>query len=208
MKEQKDYIQDLAEIRSMMERSSKFLSLSGLAGVMAGIYALAGAWIAYSVLEFTPQMVSAGYTETGSGAANMTQLILLAVTVLVLAVGTAIAFSYQKANKRGESAWNAVSRRLLAGMSVPLLTGGVLVLILLSKGVLALIAPLTLIFYGLALYNASKFSYDDVKYLGMIQIGLGLLGTLFTGYGLLLWAIGFGVIHIIYGIYIHIRYER
>jgi len=153
-------------------------------------------------------MVSAGYTETGSGAANMTQLILLAVTVLVLAVGTAIAFSYQKANKRGESAWNAVSRRLLAGMSVPLLTGGVLVLILLSKGVLALIAPLTLIFYGLALYNASKFSYDDVKYLGMIQIGLGLMGTLFTGYGLLLWAIGFGVVHIIYGIYIHIRYER
>jgi len=208
MKEQKNYIQDLAEIRSMMERSSKFLSLSGLAGVMAGIYALAGAWIAYSVLEFTPQMISSGYSESGSGAANLTQLILLAVAVLVLAVSTAIAFSYRKANKRGESAWNAVSRRLLAGMSVPLLSGGVLVLILLSKGILVLIAPLTLIFYGLALYNASKFSYDDVKYLGMIQIGLGLLGTLFTGYGLLLWAIGFGVVHIIYGIYIHIRYER
>lgn len=208
MKDKKDYIQDLAEIRSMMERSSKFLSLSGLAGVMAGIYALAGAWIAYNVLEFTPQMVSSGYTGSGSSSANLTQLILLATTVLVLAVGTAIVFSYRKASKRGESAWNAVSRRLLAAMSVPLITGGVAVLILLSKGILILIAPLTLIFYGLALYNASKFSYEDVKYLGMIQIGLGLLGMLYTGYGLLLWAIGFGVVHILYGIYIHIRYER
>lgn len=203
MKKERDYIQDLAEIRSMMERSSKFLSLSGLAGVMAGIYALAGVWIAYSVLNYTPERIA-----TGTIPANQTHLVLLGLVVLILAVGTAIAFSHSKANKRGETIWNATSKRLLSGMSVPLVTGGLLVILLISKDMIGLAAPMTLIFYGLALYNASKFSFEDVKYLGLIQIGLGLLGTLYVHYGLLFWAIGFSVIHIIYGIYIHIRYER
>lgn len=208
MKEERDYIQDLAEIRSMMERSSKFLSLSGLAGVMAGFYALAGAWIAYSFLGFNPADVSYLAAQSGSEISNLPQLILLGAIILVLAVGTAILFSYRKASQRGETVWNATSRRLLASMSIPLFSGGIFVLILLSKQVIGLIAPVTLIFYGLALYNASKFSYDDVKYLGLIQIALGLAGTWYISYGLLLWAIGFGVVHIIYGIYIHIRYER
>ena len=204
MKEQQDYIQDLSEIRSMMERSSKFLSLSGLAGVMAGIYALAGAWFAYSVLGFSTQELSTGYSDT----TNVTQLVTLAVTILVVAVGTAIILSWKKANKRGESAWNATSKRMIANMSVPLLSGGLLILILLSNNALMLIAPISLIFYGVALYNASKFSFNDVKYLGIVQIGLGLLAALYTNYALLLWAIGFGVVHIGYGIYMHIRHER
>lgn len=208
MKEQRDYTQDLSDIRSMMERSSKFLSLSGLAGVLAGIYALAGAWFAYSVLGLSTQELPTGYLDSTASPANITQLILLAVIILVLAIGTAIVLSWMKANKRGESAWNATSKRMIANMSVPLVTGGLLILILLSKNILVLIAPLSLIFYGVALYNASKFSYDDVKYLGIVQIGLGLLAALYTNYGLLLWAIGFGVIHIVYGIYMHIRYER
>lgn len=208
MKEEQDYIQDIAEIRSMMERSSKFLSLSGLAGVMAGFYALAGAWIAYSVLNFNPSDITYGTVSNGGNVSGLPQLILLATVILVLAVGTAVLFSHRKAKQRGESIWNATSRRLLASMAVPLLAGGVLTLILIFKNLIGLVAPLTLIFYGLSLYNASKFSYDDVKYLGLIQIGLGLLSSWFIGYGLLFWAIGFGVVHIIYGIYIHIRYER
>jgi hypothetical protein len=208
MEEQRDYSQDLAEIRSMMERSSKFLSLSGLAGVMAGIYAIAGAWIAYSVLDVSPRDFSSGYTQSVSGSSNLTQLILLALLILMLAIGTAIGFSYRKANKRGESIWNATSKRLLGSISVPLFTGGFLVMILLAKNSIGLIMPITLIFYGLALYNASKFSYEEVKYLGMIQIVLGLLSVWFSVYGLLFWVVGFGAAHIVYGIFIHMRYER
>ncbi|WP_340102918.1 hypothetical protein [Rhodohalobacter sp. 8-1] len=208
MKEEQDYIQDLAEIRSMMERSSKFLSLSGLAGVMAGFYALAGAWLAYSVLNFNPAVISYNTVQPGASLTNPSQLIMLGVTIVLLAVGTAVLFSQRKAQQRGETVWNATSRRLLASMAVPLLAGGILILILISKNLIGLAAPLTLIFYGIALYNASKFSYDDVKYLGMIQVGLGLISSWYIGYSLLLWAIGFGVVHIIYGIYIHIRYER
>lgn len=203
MKNEQDYIQDIADIRSMMERSSKFMSLSGLAGIMAGLYALAGAWIAYRVYQFEPDSIR--YADANG---HLTEIILLAVVILILAVGTAIILSRKKAQKRGEAAWNATSRRMLAHMAVPLLAGGILILLLLSRGGIGLMAPLTLLFYGLGLYNASKFTYDDLKLLGLIQTGLGLLSVWLITYSLLIWALGFGVIHIVYGIYMHFRYER
>lgn len=201
MKEERDYVQDIAEIRSMMERSSKFLSLSGWAGIMAGIYALAGAWIAYSMFGFHPDQIF--YTSP-----NLTSIILLALGILILALVSAIFDSRRKAKKRDERAWNATSRRLLASMAVPLFAGGILILVFLSKGLIGLIAPLTLLFYGLALYNAGNYTIQEVRLMGIVQIGLGLLNSWFIGYGLLIWVLGFGVVHIIYGIYMHFKYER
>jgi uncharacterized membrane protein len=136
------------------------------------------------------------------------KVIFLAIIILILAIGTAIFLSYKKANKRGEKLWNATAKRLLMNMAVPLVAGGLLILVLISKGLIGLIAPFTLIFYGLALYNASKFTYQEVKSLGLVQIGFGLISAYFVGYGLLFWALGFGLVHIIYGIYMHYRYER
>lgn len=203
MKEEQDYIQDIAEIRSMMERSSKFLSLSGWAGIMAGIYALAGVWIAYHVYGFSPSAIN--YTMAGE---ELSKVIWLAIAVLVLAVGTAVMLSRKKAGKRDESTWNATSRRMLMHMAVPLFAGGLLIFILLAKGLVGLMAPLTLLFYGLALYNASKFTYDDMKFLGLIQMGLGLLSAWLITYSMFLWALGFGFVHIGYGMYMYYRYER
>lgn len=201
MKEERDYVQDIAEIRSMMERSSKFLSLSGWAGIMAGIYALAGAWIAYSMFGFHPD-------EIFYSSPNLMSVVLLATGILILALASAIFDSRRKAKKRVEKAWNATSRRLLASMAVPLFAGGILILVFLSKGLIGLIAPLTLLFYGLALYNAGNYTIREVRLMGVVQIGLGLLNSWFIGYGLLFWVLGFGVVHIVYGIYMHFKYER
>ncbi len=207
MKEQQNYIRDIAEIRSMMERSSKFVTLSGWAGIMAGIYALAGAFIAYEVFHFNPEEIV--YTiNSGSFPPSLPKVIFLAIIIFILAIGTAIFLSCKKANKKGEKVWNATSRRLLISMAVPLAAGGILILVLLSKGLIGLIAPLTLLFYGLALFNAGKFTYNDVKILGVIQMGLGLISAWFVEYSILFWAIGFGVVHIVYGIYMHLKYER
>ena len=208
MTEEQEYIRDIAEIRSMMERSSKFLSLSGWAGIMAGIYALSGAYIAWKIFDFNPGEIVYSTTNSGDLSSGLWKVIFLAFIILILAIGTAIFLSSKKANRRGEKAWNATSRRLLSNMAVPLVVGGILILILFSKDLIGLIAPFTLLFYGLALYNASKFTYDEVKLLGMIQMGLGLISSYFIEYGLLFWAIGFGAVHIVYGIYLHFRYER
>lgn len=208
MKEEQDYIRDIAEIRSMMERSSKFLSLSGWAGIMAGIYALVGAYIAYEVFQFNPEEIVYSTGTVGSVSSSLLKVILLAIIILLLALGTAIFFSYQKANKRGVKLWNTTAKRLLMNLAVPFITGGLLILILISQGLIGLIAPFSLIFYGLALYNASKFTYEEVRILGLTQIVLGLVSAYFVGYGVLCWALGFGVVHIIYGVYMHYRYER
>lgn len=208
MKKEKDYVQDLTEIRSMMERSSKFLSLSGMAGVMAGIYALAGAYIAYRYFDFNPGHTYDSTLQSGRLTTDLLQIMVLAAVVLVLAVATAAVLSYRKAARRSEKLWNPTAKRLLANMAVPLIAGGLLILILLFKGLIGLVAPVSLIFYGLALYNASKFTYEDLRTLGLIEVALGLIGAYFVGYGLLLWALGFGVFHIIYGILMYYRYDR
>lgn len=208
MKEKQDYIRDITEIRSMMERSSKFLFLSGWAGILAGIYALVGAYIAYNVFDFNPDGVEYGALQAGELSSNLEKAILLAVGILVLASCTAVFFSYKRASNRGEKLWSATARQLLTSMAVPFISGAVLILILVSYGLIGLIAPLTLLFYGLALYNGSKFTYDVVKVLGLTEIVLGLLSAYFLGYGLVFWALGFGVAHIIYGIYVYYRYEK
>ena len=202
-RKEEDYMQDLREIRSIMERSTKFLSLSGISGVLAGLYALAGAYLAFRIFNDQEELVYG--IPVGE---QVWDLLFIGFTVLVLAIGTAVLFSVRKAKKREEKVWNSAARRMLVNMAVPLVTGGILVLVLLFKGLLLLMAPMTLIFYGLALYNASKFTFSDVKYFGFVQVVLGLLAVSFTQYSLLFWAIGFGVMHIIYGVYVNYKYER
>ena len=133
---------------------------------------------------------------------------MIAMSILILALFTAIYVSYREANKRDEKLWNATSKRLLTNMAAPLIVGGLLILMLISKGMIGFIAPFSLIFYGLALFSGGNFTYGEVRIMGLVQLVLGLISAYWIEYGLLLWALGFGVVHIIYGIYMHYRYEK
>jgi len=206
-------IQDeLASIRSMMERSSKFISLSGLSGILAGVYALIGAGVAYHLIYNGNSIISSYPTDNGSGLTvnilTITQLFVIAVVVLTASLLTGVILTVRKARRKGQQVWGSVSQQLLFNMAVPLLAGGFLIMILISRGYLGIIAPASLIFYGMALVNASNFTFKDVKYLGICEIVLGLLAALLPGYGLLFWAIGFGVLHIVYGSIMYIKYDR
>lgn len=208
MKAEQEYINDLKEIRSMMERSTRFLSLTGWSGIMAGLYALIGAYVAYTLYYESNEQLIYSTLDATEMTGNALQFFLLAAAVLVMAVSTAILLSWRKSTKTGERLWNAAARRLAINLMIPLVSGGVFILILFSKGLFGLIAPVSLIFYGLALVNASKFTFEEVKYFGIIEIVLGLIAAYFIGYGLLFWAIGFGLLHIVYGVYMHLKYER
>jgi len=203
MSKKQDHIQDIAEIRSMMERSSKFLSLSGLSGVLAGFYALTGVYLAYSLYGFRPTEII-----TNKQASDFSEVVVIALLVLILAIGTAVTFSYRRATSKGEKIWNSTSRRLLVNVSVPLVAGAGLALVLFSKGFVGLIPSITLLFYGLALFTGGSFTFNEIKFLGVIQILLGLIAAYFVEYALIFWAVGFGFTHIIYGIYIHIRHKQ
>lgn len=200
MKKDQDYLGDIAEIRSMMERSSKFLSLSGWAGVIAGLFGLVGAYIAFAFLKFKP---GGEISETLTS-----QLIILGLVLVILAVGAAIFLSYRRAVTREEKIWNKTSKQLMIQMSMPLVSGGLLTLMCLQKGYLDLLIPLTLIFYGIAMFNAGSITFREIKFMGLVQVLLGLLSFYFVDYGLLFWALGFGLTNMAYGIYIYLKYER
>lgn len=209
----RDYLNDISEIKTMMSRSSRFMSLSGLSGILAGIYALAAAAYAhFRIAEVSAYTANSNVAETiGRFLLSydaIGDLILAALLTLALALLTGAFFTIKKAKKRNEQLWNPVSKRLLFNFAVPLVAGGLFCLVLLQYEFIGLVAPTTLIFYGLALLNASKFTVGDIKYLGLANLLIGLVATQFIGFGIYFWALGFGIFHIIYGIILYNKYDK
>ncbi|MBX9807251.1 MAG: hypothetical protein K2X95_05600 [Flavobacteriaceae bacterium] len=205
--EKEKYLNDISEIKNLMDRSSRFISLSGFSGILAGLYCLIGAGLAYKIIYFDTVTLG-NYGDLIITERMLIQLILIAASVIVLSLVTGIVLSIRKAKKSNDNVWNAASKRLVINFLIPLLTGGIFIIFLIEKEILGLAAPLTLLFYGLACVNASKYTLGDVRYLGITMILLGLVSTWFLGYGLLFWALGFGVCHILYGSIMYFKYDR
>lgn len=193
-------LDQIREIRSIMERSSKFLSLSGLSGVFAGVCALCGAWHFYSS---TPVGLNSPYPPE-----VVRVFIQDGVLILTGALFSGIFFTARKARSNGQSIWGVTSRTLLSSMLIPLITGGIFCLGLVYYQLHWLCFAASLIFYGLALVSGSKYTVSDPYYLGLMQVALGLAAFFFPERGLLLWAVGFGGLHIIYGVAMYIKYDR
>lgn len=204
--ESKNYQEDLSHIRSMMERSSRFISLSGLSGVFAGLVALLGAGYVYFILKREGIDYFAGKSNLYSRNLVL-ELVFVGLVILVLAISSGYIFTAKKSKERNLKIWDQTTKRLLFNFAVPLVTGGLFCLGLLYHGMFVFIAPATLIFYGLALVNASKYTFTDLQNLGYCQIVLGLLSLFFLGWGLVFWAVGFGVLHIVYGLVMHKKYK-
>jgi len=206
---EKEIEDELVSIRSMMERSSKFISLSGLSGILAGVYALVGAGAAYIVIQNNPISGRIPLFELWSNAVYvLLSLMAIAIVILIASVLTAFILSSRKAKRKGQPIWSKTSKVLLFNTSIPLFTGAIFIVILLYQGYDSFIIPAMLLFYGLSLVSASNFTFSDVKYLGLLEIVLGLIAACLPGFGLLFWAIGFGVLHIIYGSLMYLKYDR
>lgn len=216
MDQKNEHLQDLHEIRSIMERSSRFISLSGLSGIFAGFCALLGA---LAVFVYQQDFFYGRYYNQGiflkedliSGvefSKFLTFIMAVGFLTLLLALFFGVFFTTRNARKKGLPFWDSSAKRMIINLFIPLLTGGLFCLVLLYHRQIYLIAPATLIFYGLALINASKYTIDDIRYLGISEIVLGLIASIFVGYGLLFWAFGFGILHIIYGSKMYWKYER
>lgn len=197
----KDYLKDISTIKNLMNKSSRFISLSGLSGILAGIYALIGAALTYYLVT------SYSYGTLTLDGWVFRYVFFILFMVAFLSVVTGIYLTTKKAKQNGESIWDGSSKRLLFNFLIPLVAGGLYILIILSQGRYGQTGGLMLIFYGLALVSASKYSIGDIKYLGFTEIILGLIATLYPGYGFWLWVIGFGIMHIIYGTYMHFKYD-
>lgn len=212
--ENTQHLEAIQDIRNMMKKSTRFLSLSGLSGVFAGIYALVGAYLAQILLD----KFLLSYLEdfqSGNFFGNQEKIfglyfdfIALAVVILALSIVTAYVLSYRKARRQGQTLFDHTAIRVLINLLIPLIAGGVFCVALIYQGVIAYVAPVMLLFYGLALINASKYTYDDIRYLGLCEVVLGLINAFNLGNGLIYWSLGFGVLHIIYGAAMWYKYDR
>jgi hypothetical protein len=211
METQSEYIEDLRIIKKVMEESSRFLSLSGLSGIFSGLIALAGAAVAVFVFLDGRFIITSDFFKNFSGQdLNLLkiELSVLLMVVLVLAIAISLWFSWRKSVTKGLGMWTPVSKRLLTNIMVPLVTGGILIVILYLRQDWQYVLPSMLIFYGLGLVSATKFTYNDIFYLGIIEIISGLASAAFPAYGILLWTFGFGLLHIAYGLMMYRKYER
>ncbi|MFN3916351.1 MAG: TMEM128 family protein [Flavobacteriales bacterium] len=207
-------LKDLTEIRSLMERSTQYLSLSGLSGIAAGILALLGAALVY--FDFAYIKIG-GYSYADFVGGELSPdlvsdkiwfLLKVGAGVLILALAMGFYFTWRKAKKKNLKMWNNPAKRMLLALFVPLIAGGLFCVALVIHGLYGLVAPATLVFYGMALFSASHFTYKDIKFLGISEIVLGVIASFNIGYGLLFWAIGFGLLHIVYGVLMYFKYER
>ncbi len=215
MDDKQKSLEDLNQIRNIMERSTQFLSLSGLSGVFAGIYALIASWFVYNNFSDRVWKDISGYSQTvkeipsSELISNKIQYALIVgLIVLILSVFTGYFFTSKKAKKSGQNLWSSASKRMLLNLMIPLIVGACFCIMLVKHNVFGLVIPTTLIFYGLALLNASQHTIGTVKYLGYAEIILGIIASYFIGYGLIVWAIGFGVLHIVYGLLMYAKYDK
>ena len=194
----------------MMEESTKFLSLSGFSGVFLGLFAIAGAMVAWFIIPEGGNISSEEYLNSlpvNEATAIKLQMGLNALVVLLLSVAAALFFSFRNATRSGRSIWTPVSKRLFINLSIPLAAGGIFALILAFQNHFQLIILVFLVFYGLALINAGKFTYDEIFYLGIFEIITGLAAAVFPDQGLLFWIFGFGILHIVYGVMMYRKYQ-
>jgi hypothetical protein len=198
----KKYLEDISQIKDLMSRSSRFISLSGLSGILAGVYAITGAIITYLFLLPEPG------TYLTLHSWNFKLIIAILVAIASLSIITAYLLTSKKAKKNNEKIWDATTKRLLVSFLVPLVTGGIYILIKLSSQHYGLTGSLMLIFYGLSLVSASKYTIGTIKYLGYAEIILGLICAAMPGYGFWFWLVGFGFFHIIYGSLIYFKEEK
>jgi hypothetical protein len=198
------YLDDIREIKEIMERSSRFISLSGISGILAGIFGLMAAIIAYLTVYRLPE--NQGYYNAGLSQESIFILLTIALATLFLAIGAGIIFTLKKAKKNSQKLWDLQTKRLIINLLIPLATGGILCLIMLLKGFIGFTVPFTLIFYGMALVNASKYTFSEIRSLGIMEIILGFFAVIVVQYGLVIWAFGFGILHIVYGIYMQRKY--
>ena len=200
-------LETLQDIKRIMERSSRFISLSGLSGIAAGICALIGAWFATKEFKTFHSTNDGIYSASDMHQLKM-RILIIAGAVLAAALVTSFYFTWKKARHNKLPVWDITTKRLLINMLIPLFAGGLFILAMLQQNDWKFISPACLIFYGIALVNASRYTLSDVRYLGLFQILLGLINTQFIEYSLYFWAAGFGLLHIIYGFAMWWKYDR
>lgn len=209
-----EQLNNLQDIKNLMESSSRFTSLSGLSGVSAGIVAIIGSLVVSNslgigIFEKAQGIMDYTTSSTPSGDGKTLQfLIITALAVFTFAAISALFFAGRKARSNDAKLMGSSGRKFIFNHSLFLLTGALFSVILINYGIYFLVVPVLLMFFGMGLISASKFSFNVIRNLGIAEIALGLTLAMMPVYALLFFVIGFGVMNIIFGLIVHFNYDK
>lgn len=180
--ERKQAQEALAYIRQTMESASTFTALSGWGLVAVGIVGLASAGLAWR--SAVPERLSVWVP---------------AALVGVVCAGVANGL---KARRLDMPLWSG-SFRKVAWVMVPVLAAGALLTVALVGADARHLLPGTwLALYGAGVTAGGTFSLRAVRWMGLALIVLGALALWQPQYSILFLATGFGVLHILFGLYL------
>jgi hypothetical protein len=176
--------ENLRFIRETMERAGAFTAMPGRGMVAVGLTAIAA--------------VMLGPPHVGARA---WLVFWLAEATLALAVGTVALV--RKTRQQGLPLLSGPARRFLLAFSPPLLVGAVLTVLAVQHGLSSLLPGLWLLLYGTAVLCGGALSVRVVPLMGASFMALGMV-ALFAplALGRPLMALGFGGLHVVYGILI------
>jgi len=207
--------EELKVIRQLMERPIRFSTMSGLAAIQAGLWALLGVAGDWWVFRHCSSFNSALILGMGVWAA-----------VFVLAFAGAVLLTRRREIAQGMPFWSPVKRRILSTILPPFIAAIGLTLAICAYSLYAgaagcktkavldwtlaqglLIPAIWMLFYGVTLWQLGQFSPAEVKVLGGAFIAAGLAAAgLWQGYPCLAMGATFGAFHIIYGVVVWIRH--
>jgi hypothetical protein len=206
MKNHEEQLAAIQEMRNMMDQATRFKSISGLSGMVAGLLTFLCLYVLYLVTGISPFQSEALVQLWQSP--NQLLVVSGFICLFLTCLGLGIFMAWRNARQKGKHIWDPAARQLALSLAIPVLVGGIFSILLIRIGFVTFVAPVTLLFYGLGLWGASKFTLESVRTAGILFLVLGLGATYYWNYGLLIWALGFGLVHVIYGFIIYIKYER
>lgn len=194
----------LRVIRELMERPVRETTRSGVAGVVAGLVALAGSAATYLLAESH----GASLLAIGDAAADAARLRvgLLWLGVLVLAAGANLLITWRRARRRGQPMWHRAQRQTALAIGPGFVLAAFFTY--LFHGLAPALIPFGwMVGYGTALWSVGMFSITEVKVLGAAFLVAGWGGMLVAGdYPIAALAVTFGGFHLVYGAAVWKRY--
>ena len=187
----------LLYIRRTLDAAGRLSTVSGTGIFFIGVLALAAV------------LVNVRFTGTPWDSALHPYASLAVWGVLLVFSAAITAFCMaRKSSRTGVAFWSPVLRKALWPLSAPMALGAILSAAMLRAEHLEFLPVIWLGCYGAALTAAGVMSESPVRWMGISFMGLAI-SAVFLPYsaGLALLAAGFGLLHIIFGAYIHWRLD-
>jgi len=174
------------------------LSLHGKTGVIVGIFSLL---FIYFIQYFT------GEFSHSNGIFSVlpisfVEVILVGISIIFILISYLLVVFINKRRRKKHhlTGWEVSSKKIRLTFLIHIIIGGILLFFYLKYGYLKYIIPTSILLYGVACIIVNKFTIGKTNILGVFFLINTVISFLAPNYQFQLWAVSFGVYHIIYGI--------